>query len=292
MTTLARAAERQQDAVLARADRSADAAERVVRGVWLKLLAVMKAGGHWGQVYHAALAVLRGLPAAAHVVAADLVEAGKDARATTRRLIVRHVPAARLVPRLARHLTRLPALAPTAPGGLLEDEHDPPAAALLELLPGPSDDAIRRVVYAAGWVQRLQSLTALAQPEHLAATIASGAAQGLSALELARQVRPLVQGVQTSARRVARTAGLWVAHAVEHQQLEEGLGDLIEGWKVNAVLDHATRPEHRKRDGTVYWKRPRPGQKGTGEMPHPPREYDGSWSFNCRCWLSPELAAV
>jgi SPP1 gp7 family putative phage head morphogenesis protein len=268
----------------------------VVRGVWLRLLAAIEAGGGYGPLYHAALAALRGLPAAAGAVLDGLVAAGLEARADARRAVAASLPRGHrehLLGRVKFHSASLGFTRLHWP--LLEardTDHTDPAGEpdpLLQLLPGPSDDAIRRAVYATGWLRRVQSLTALAHPEQLAALIASGAARGLSTDQLAREVRPLVQGVQTSARRVARTAGLWVAHAVEHAQYEDALGDMIAGYTVHAVRDRATRPEHAARDGTTYYKRPRPGQKSMRECPHPPLEADGSIAFNCRCWLSPEI---
>ena len=248
-----------QDRLLARADRSANAAEHSVRSVWRKLLAIMKAGGPWHAVYHEAAAVLHSLRFVGPDVALDLVAAGEAAA------------------RFTRHK-----LAP-----LLEDEPDTKSL----LLPGPTLAQIRRVVYASGWWQRLDSLTALAHPEGLAARIASAVERGLSVAQIAREVRPLVQGIQTSARRVARIISLWVAHEVELATYE-GLPDLVAGYQVNAVLDHATRPEHRQRDGQRFYRHPRRGQKGFDQMPRPPREADGSWAFNCRCWLEPILIAL
>lgn len=293
MSRLAAAVERHQDRILARADRSADAAERAVRRVWLRLVKVIEAGGQWHRTYSDALAALHSLPAVAGEVLEDLVRAGQDARQATRATIARHLPRGARERLLARRFRNfeIPKDQP-----LLEardtDALDPAADPLLELLPGPTDDAIRRIVYGTGWYDRLKALTALSSPEALAATIASGALRGLTAQELAREVRPLVQGVQTSARRVARTAGLWVAHSVEHAQWEE-LGDLVEGYQTHAVLDHATRPEHRKRDGTKYYRRPAAGQKGFDEMPVPPLESPrdgGKLAFNCRCFNSPIIA--
>lgn len=70
---------------------------------------------------------------------------------------------------------------------------------------------------------------------------------------------------------------------------ERHAGDLIIGYQIHAVLDEQTRPEHRERDGTVYYRDPGPGQKGMDEMPRPPREADGNMAWNCRCMLTPVL---
>ena len=110
---------------------------------------------------------------------------------------------------------------------------------------------------------------------------------------IAADIRPAVQGVVTSARRVARTAGLWIAHEAELHVYEEGLSDIVVGYTVRAVVDEATRKKHRERNGTAYYRHPKAGQLGYDSMPRPPRESPkdgGGWSFNCRCFLDPILS--
>ena len=55
------------------------------------------------------------------------------------------------------------------------------------------------------------------------------------------------------------------------------------GFQIHAILDSRTRPAHRERDKTVYYKNPRYGNLGFDQMPNPPLEADGSTAFNCRC---------
>lgn len=125
-------------------------------------------------------------------------------------------------------------------------------------------------------------------PESLAAQLAAGYALGQDLRELAKGVLPFVDGSRVRATRVARTFGLHVAHQGQWDSWQ-GLGDLVVGFQIHATLDQNTRPEHRKRDGTIYYKHPEPGQKGFGEMPRPPLEADGRVAFNCRCFLLPVL---
>lgn len=273
------AVEAHQERLLARADGSSDAAERHVRRVWSRLLEVMRAGGPMPLVYRAALAALNELPAVAVPVLDDLVKAHRDAATWTAEQLATTIPHRRRTRILKRR-------------GLLEADAATTADLLIDAILPPLDtEAVRRVVYGSGWFQTIQSLTRLAAPESLAAQIAGAVQAGQTVQQIAATIRPFVQAVQTSARRVARTAGLWVAHQAEADVYRGLEGDVIAGYTVRAVLDSRTRPEHRARDGQQFWCRPTGGQKGLAEMPRPPREKDGSWSFNCRCFLVPILSA-
>jgi len=254
--------EAHQERLLARADQSADAAEAAVRKVWLAILSAIRRGGPWFCVYHGVTAALRSLPAVGHAVSQDLAQAAHDSARWT---------AEGIAPRLPR--TRL------------EDE----GLAVGVALPSLTADEVTRVVYASGWAKRLQHLTALTAPESLASRIAAAVQRGLTVQQIARDIRPVVQNVQTTARRVARTAGLYVAHEAEMRTYEK-LEGLVVGYRVRAVLDSRTRPEHRRRDGQEFYYHPRAGQRPMSECPHPPREADGTWAFNCRCFLTPILA--
>lgn len=263
MTTLATAAESHQSRLLRRADKSADAAERAVRKVWRRLLDIIQAGGPHFAVFAAARAALHSLPAVANDVLDDLAATAQDAAKWTAAELSRRTDT-RVVYEDIREIEKL-------------------------VLPPLPLDRIHAVVYQAGWVDRIQALTRLAQPETLAARIANGVQNGDSIAAIARDIRPALQGVQSAARRVARTAGLWIAHEAELHTYEQ-LPDVILGYQINAVLDRATRPEHRARDGRKYYREPKKSQDGFDVMPRPPREADGSWAFSCRCWLEPILA--
>jgi hypothetical protein len=286
MPSLTTLHDERQDLLLARADRTADAAERVVRRVWLDLLAAIREGG--AHVRTRCAAILRQLPHAAAIVAQDLAGVAQDSARWT----ARHV-AAELTAEQRERVLRgrvLPTGIYPKVESLFEDERgqdDPLLVGLI--LPTLTGDQVNAVLRDHGWFDRIQKLTRLANPDTLAARIGALMQAGESIQKIAREIRPLVQGVQTSARRVARTAGLFIAHEAELATYE-GLAEMIEGYTIHAVRDHATRPEHLKRDGTKYYRNPKPGQRGLDEMPRPPREADGTWAFNCRCWLSPLLS--
>lgn len=266
-----------QDRLLARADASAAAAERAVRGVWLELLRAVQAGGPWPLVFARARAILHSLPVAANAVAEDLAALHRDAATWTAEKLAATLPQSHRLELLRRR-------------GLLEDAAGEADLLAGALLPPLDAEAVNRVVFASGWQDTVRRLTALASPETLASRIAGLVSQGLSVQKIAREIRPAVQDVQTSAMRVARTAGLWVAHEAEREVYRGLEGDLIIGYTVRAVLDSRTRPEHRARDGQQFFVRPGPGQRGMEQCPNPPREADGIWAFNCRCWREPILA--
>ena len=46
------------------------------------------------------------------------------------------------------------------------------------ILPGPTEEQVRRIVYSSNWQRRFSELTRLADPDALAATVASAIARG------------------------------------------------------------------------------------------------------------------
>lgn len=165
------------------------------------------------------------------------------------------------------------------------------------LFPAPTEQQVHAVVYGSGWQQRLAASTRLARPDEVAGVVFRGILLGQTPREIARALRPVVQGVESSARRIARTEAMRVAG--RQQEAAAGqLGDLVVGWQVHATLDGHTRPWHRQRDGTVYYLDPGPGQKGMAQCPHPPDEAADPTArppgtprtaYNCRCFLMPVL---
>lgn len=91
---------------------------------------------------------------------------------------------------------------------------------------------------------------------------------------------------RAAAKRTVRTEGIRVATESNMAAYEE-LGEVVIGYSINATLDEVTRPEHRARNGTIYYKYPVGGQKGMNECPRPPIEPDGSIAYSCRCWRAP-----
>jgi SPP1 gp7 family putative phage head morphogenesis protein len=149
---------------------------------------------------------------------------------------------------------------------------DPPSADLLRRIVGPAPDRLTRLV----------------DPQDASRVVLDGISRGQDRRQIGKELETLFGGWESAARRVARTAGLQAATEMQLAASEEIPG-LVIGYQILAVLDSRTRPEHRKRSGTVYYRNPRPGQKGMKEMPRPPIEPDGTISWNCRCFCSPVL---
>lgn len=147
------------------------------------------------------------------------------------------------------------------------------------LFPAPSEakvaDILRRPVFGQTWEQELSSASRLAgfDPDLMAQTIASSFALGKTPQEIAKDLRPAVAEVGSTARRIARTYGMQISHAVTREAHEQ-LGDLLVGYQTHAQFDSNTRSWHASRSGTIYYAKPTEGQKGYFQMPNPPLEAD------------------
>jgi hypothetical protein len=157
------------------------------------------------------------------------------------------------------------------------------------IFPPPDPRQVFGIVYAGDWRKRLEANTKLAAPRGVARVIQQGFVAGASQREIAKALLPVLDGVRISARRVAHNESMRVAHTMQHQAWAE-VDDLIAGYQIHAVDDGhnpTSRPEHRARHETVYYKKPRGSQKGLDQRPNPPYEADGSLAHFCRCWLTP-----
>ena len=160
------------------------------------------------------------------------------------------------------------------------------------VFPPPSPRDVFGVVYAGDWRKRIEAQTSLAAPRDVARIIQQGFVVGASMGDIAKAMLPVLNGVRSSARRIARNEVLRTAHIMQAEAWSE-VDDLIIGYQVHAVDNgHSptSRPEHRARHGTIYYKNPKGSQKGLDERPFPPYEADGKIAHNCRCWLSPVFA--
>jgi len=157
----------------------------------------------------------------------------------------------------------------------------------------PSEQDVLRVL--ARWIKpsdwRSIGDSVKKLPQDLANEIAAGLASGKSQQEVAQLILPYLENNRVRARRAARTFGMAVVGQAQFDSFES-MGDLVIGYQIHATLDQNTRPEHRRRNKTVYYKKPKRGQKGLDEMPRPPQEADGSIAWNCRCYLTPVLGAL
>ena len=140
--------------------------------------------------------------------------------------------------------------------------------------------------------------TSLGDPQQIANTINAMRWQGKTNQQIARAIQPQVYGVKSTVRRVIRDSSQFATNTenlATWNQLAQQESDYIIGYQVHAVpRTKFSRPEHLERSGTIYYVRPKAGQKGLEEMPQPPYDrIDGRpvLMFNCRCWLSPVFAA-
>lgn len=168
------------------------------------------------------------------------------------------------------------------------------------LFPPPSQSLLDRVVYGDGWHDRLRSSTKLGglyAPETLANLLAGGLAAGKTPQQIANDLLPAVDGVRVTARRIARTECMRIAGSMQ-DGCDDQLGDLVIGKQLRSTMDSHTRSWHAARNGVIYYRNPKPGQKGYYQRPNPPDEPDDpnerpagtpkiAWS--CRCHLVPVL---
>lgn len=177
-----------------------------------------------------------------------------------------------------------------------EDARRQPVSDLI--IPTPDAQDIMQIILGGDWQARIAAQTRLAPPDLLAALIANGFASGQAPAEIARTVRPHLQGVQTSARRVARTESVRVSHEIQ-MDAWDNLGDMVVGFEVHSAHFPTSRWWHIQRDGTQYFKNPTGNQKGLRQMPRPPMEADDPSerpagtphvAHNCLCYLTPILA--
>jgi SPP1 gp7 family putative phage head morphogenesis protein len=181
-----------------------------------------------------------------------------------------------------------------ANGKLMERKATADEAEQIErmLFPPMETTTAERIVRApsagTSWQARMTQLTRLAAPVDVANLVAGWAASGQPPATLERALRPVVQGVRSTSRRVARTEGQRVANAAR-MEAYSGMDDVIAGYQIHGTMDSRTRPHHAARNGMIFWKAPPPGQPGLSQCPHPPMESDGTVAHNCRCWLTPVL---
>lgn len=156
----------------------------------------------------------------------------------------------------------------------------------MHMFPPPTLSEVNQVLYAPlfgkDWRRRMDDLShIIIDMDRLAGLLATGASQGQTQAELARQLQPLVSGVKASARRIARTEGLRIATMTQRAQYEK-LGDMMAGVQIHATLDENTRPAHAARDGTIFWtdRTKTPTIDQLPVLPDAP---------NCRCYDAPVL---
>lgn len=290
-----RAESRHYDAVN-RTERAADAADAAVHKVWADVLRLLANETDPVVAYFRAVQVFRRLlPAARRGLADGLGGLMRWSHRSAVDAILQTMPKEWLTALLVkRRVVESRALREDllgslrffyAPGGTVGFDEPPE-----ELTADQQRELLQRFVFAPPersqtdiFLNRLISGFAprpdLVSPELLGGIVSAGFSQGKTSQQIAADLLPAVDGVRVSARRTARTWGIHIAHSASMDAYDE-LGDMVIGYQVHATLDTNTRPEHRKRDGTIYYREPEAGQKGFDEMPQPPLEADGSVAWN------------
>lgn len=170
----------------------------------------------------------------------------------------------------------------------------PDPAVKRRLFPKITPAQARDIVYSASngstWRDRFLQQTSLATPTEIAKVVSKWASSGRPAADLQDMLMPVVDGVRSAAKRIARTEGQRVANEARMMAYRK-LDPITVGYQIHATMDWRTRPEHAARSGTIYYKKPKRGQLGLDVMPRPPVEEDGTVAHNCRCWLTPVINA-
>ena len=162
------------------------------------------------------------------------------------------------------------------------------------LFPSPTQLQVKKILArkmrdgrgeSLGWRERFDRLSRLIHDKKIAFNeIAQAFSEGESVRGIRQRLEPVVSGIRASAQRIARTEGMRISEQMQRRAWD-GLGDMMTGAQVVAVLDENTRPEHATRNGTIYYRSPRPGQKSMAELPDLPDEP------NCRCMTVPVLTS-
>ncbi len=295
-----------------RADVAANAAERAIRVAWNQLLRMIQAGR--ADVAILLLDEIRYAPM--RTILGHLKSLVKWGHASAVKAVKASVPLGSIKrkvkdgsqlgeSRLVIDDRRLSAVGDISEALTLTDilaffrGDEPPDQDIWSLLfPAFTPEQVDRVVFSGNWRDRITAGTKLGDPGELARIISAGLTFGKTHQEIARDLKPHVQGVVASARRVARTECMRVAQDVQ-MQAHKQLGGLIIGWQVLATLDQHSRPWHAHRNGQVYYLNPKPGQKGMKQRPTPPDEPmdpaerppgTSRTAWNCRCTLLPVLS--
>jgi hypothetical protein len=157
------------------------------------------------------------------------------------------------------------------------------------VFPPPDPVEVERMLHTPdpvtnrSWQSRFEALSEkISDVDRLSQELIVGFSNGENLQQLKTRALPLVQGIQSSTKRIVRTEGLRLAEQVQRKSWS-GLGDMMVGAQILAVLDQNTRPHHAHRNGTIYYESPGPGKKSMAELPMLPDEP------NCRCWSTPVL---
>ena len=235
----------QQARALVQADSIGDAIDRKVLRLWQQILAILRQKVPQPDTQARLAQLLREMAQRAlNGIDDGLERLAKSVHAGAISDVIDTAPKAALSLALQRQNP--------GPPGLVEARLSPEQRAQVEaqLFDPLSTEETDRIVYApsagTSWNARIAAQTRLAPPDQLAAIVTQQMAAGSTIDQMARTMAPAVQGVRTSARRVARTEGMRVAHAARLAAFED-LGDMVVGYQIHATMDWRVRPAHAAR---------------------------------------------
>ena len=159
------------------------------------------------------------------------------------------------------------------------------------LFPPLSQADVDRILVSPGynkltWQERFQRYVP-ADQDAIHRELVAGIGEGENIRGLRKRMETIVAGPSYKAQRIARTEGRRVA---EQGSMEaySGMGEMLEGMQILAVMDEATRPEHAARNGKIYRVRDDgPPDQFFDEEGRPLPELPDA--PNCRCTSIPVL---
>ena len=156
------------------------------------------------------------------------------------------------------------------------------------LFPPPTEEQVKdwlRTAIPGGlsWDQRLRRWE---EPVRQAMfnELVAGLVAGENIDQLRARLEPLADGIAYKAQRIARTEGCRVAERAGRTAFA-GMGQLLQGMQIVAVMDEWTRPHHAARNGKIYWRKPDGTYRDDMGQPLP----DLPDEPNCRCMTIPVL---
>jgi hypothetical protein len=290
---------RRQAELLAHAEAAANAADAAIKRLWREVLKVLKTQRDPQEARKASRAIFAQMKREIRLAVGKSLDTAAHASYMASVNHLSRLSKEYLGHAVKRKLTKLP------PGFSFTVPKKPESKEdfLKILFPSPTKERIFQVLNAGPepWHAQLARATRLAQPDVLGQVIGNGYAAGKTQRQIAKDLMPVVKNVRVSARRIARTEGIRIGHAMQ-EEADNQLGDLVIGYTIHSVHGNPnSRPWHVQRDGTEYYKNPQEGQKGYYQMPRPPEEADDprerplkapKTAYNCLCHRTPILSPL
>lgn len=241
-----------QDDATRRAEAVSRALDAIVRERWSRFIRAKKLD---------AKILTAGLRAELEAAIEDALRGMATSSATdTLRSIAKSVPGeALLVVNKRRKLVTIREAALHESGGTVlaqfaKAASDAARKAASEFLKLPSVAEVTKLIFepfnGESWTDRLRNW--LPVEKDLAKEIANGLSLGKSRQEIARAIRPLVDGSRSAAIRIARTEAHRVNVTAQMRSVTQALGPAVEGWVYVATNDSRVSEEHWALNGTVY----------------------------------------